>query len=305
MVQDLRMVNNFKELKTLEEIPEASHIFVFGSRKILIRTFEIGATTIMPGVDPFNAPPVFLQTKSMLKQWMIPSTKWRGVVFAYLKQTPCIFITLISALDEIRVQQLGYEWVGLRDILQKMALKSAKWVMIGAIAGQLVDWDIRHRYCGQCGLEFAFSETDLSKTCPNCTNTEFPKISPAIIIAVLRGRQILLAHNKRFAGPMYSLIAGFINPGESIEESIHREIYEEVGIRVSNLRYFGSQAWPFPDSLMIGFLADWAEGEIRCDGQEIDDARWFTPETFPSLPMTISIAREIIEWYHQTAMQSK
>jgi NAD+ diphosphatase len=128
----------------------------------------------------------------------------------------------------------------------------------------------------------------------------YPRLSPAIIVAVLKNNQILLARNKRFKLPFYSVLAGFVEPGETLEECVQREIREEVGIMTKNIRYFGSQPWPFPNSLMIAFVADYADGEITIDGSEIIDAAWFSKGELPQIPPTISIARQLIDWFTKT-----
>ena len=164
-------------------------------------------------------------------------------------------------------------------------------------AVQIVEWDRTHRFCGRCGGETEHASGERARRCRSCGYTAFPRLSPAVITAVLHEDRILLAHNHRFPEGLYSLVAGFVEPGETLEETVHREIAEEVGIRVRNVRYFASQPWPFPHSLMIGFIADYESGEIVVDGEEISDARWFTEKDLPILPPAESIARKIIEWY--------
>ncbi|MFH0966628.1 MAG: NAD(+) diphosphatase, partial [Methanobacteriota archaeon] len=131
--------------------------------------------------------------------------------------------------------------------------------------------------------------------CPSCGLITFPRLSPAIIVRITDGDRILLARSPHFPSHMYSVLAGFIEPGESLEATIHREVFEEVGVRVSDLRYFGSQPWPFPDSLMIGFTARYVSGDITCDGVEIEDAQWFTRDQMPELPGILSISRALID----------
>jgi NAD+ diphosphatase len=131
--------------------------------------------------------------------------------------------------------------------------------------------------------------------CPGCGQLHFPRVAPAVIVLVQRGREILLGRSPHFSPGVYSTLAGFVEPGESLEECVHREIAEEVGVRVTDLRYFGSQPHPFPNSLMVGFVADWLEGEIQIDPREIEDARWFDRESLPELPHPMSIARALIE----------
>jgi NAD+ diphosphatase len=146
-------------------------------------------------------------------------------------------------------------------------------------------------------METIRSRGMIAKECPCCELLIFPRISPAVIVLVERENRVLLARVKRFTSELYSVLAGFVEPGETLEEAVQREIEEEVGIRVKNIRYFGSQPWPFPDSLMIGFTAEYDSGEIEIDETEIVDAGWFDPEKLPTIPGKISIARELIDWF--------
>lgn len=162
---------------------------------------------------------------------------------------------------------------------------------------QLLYWDASHRFCGRCGAEMGPPKQEYSKTCEACELQIFPQIAPAIIIAVLKEKKLLLARNSRFPEGLYSLVAGFMEPGETIEECAVREVKEETGIEIGNIRYFGSQPWPFPHSLMIGLIGDYAGGDLLPDGVEITDARWFTPDDLPKLPGPGSISRKLIDWY--------
>jgi len=144
---------------------------------------------------------------------------------------------------------------------------------------------------------FEWEADERAKQCLRCGLTNYPRLNPAVIAAVLKGDQILLARNKRFKVPMFSVLAGFVEPGETLEACIEREILEEVGITVKNIRYFGSQPWPFPNSLMIGFVAEYAGGEITIDKQEIVEAGWFFKSNLPPVPSSISIARRLIDWF--------
>jgi NAD+ diphosphatase len=170
-------------------------------------------------------------------------------------------------------------------------------IWIAGRANQLVNWSQTHRHCGRCGQPTEDKTDERAKTCPQCGLVNYPRLSPAIIVAVLKNDRILLGRNKRFKLPFYSVLAGFVEPGETLEECVRREIREEVNISVKNIRYFGSQPWPFPDSLMIAFVADYAGGEIRTDGLEIIDAAWFTKDNLPQIPPKISIARQLIDWF--------
>jgi NAD+ diphosphatase len=192
----------------------------------------------------------------------------------------------------------GYKLEALRPLYGKLPpdlMKAARFAV------HLVHWDRITRFCGVCGAPTCEKTDERAKVCPSCKSLFYPRIAPAVIVAILNGKKILLAHNRRFTAPIYSLIAGFIEMGETAEECIQREIMEEVGLTVKNIRYFGSQPWPFPDSLMLGFTAEYAGGEVRADGEELLDAKWFCPPDMPTLPSGDSIARRIIAWYEKTA----
>jgi len=169
--------------------------------------------------------------------------------------------------------------------------------LLAGRAIQIVNWDQTNQYCGRCGHKMHTLQDERAKKCPTCGFISYPRISPAVITAVFKENEILLSHNAAFRGEMYSIIAGFIEPGETLEECAKREISEEVGIQVRNVRYFGSQPWPFPNSLMIGFTAEYESGEISVDGTEISKAGWFGVHNLPELPPKMSIAREMIDWF--------
>jgi len=171
--------------------------------------------------------------------------------------------------------------------------------LLAGKAIQIVTWDQTHQYCGRCGHQTVTIQNERVKKCPACGLMGYPRISPAVITAVLRDDKILLSHNASFIGNLHSIIAGFVDPGETLEECVEREIMEEVGIQVNNIKYFGSQPWPFPNSLMIGFTADYKSGEITIDGKEISEAGWYDVNSLPELPPKMSIAREIIDWFIQ------
>ena len=172
-------------------------------------------------------------------------------------------------------------------------------------AVHMIEWDRTTRYCGYCGMETIHARGMIAKECPCCELLIFPRISPAIIVLVERENKVLLARVKRFTSELYSVLAGFVEPGETLEEAVQREIEEEVGIRVKNIRYFGSQPWPFPDSLMIGFTAEYESGEINIDEAEIADAGWYAPGKLPTIPGKISIARQLIDWFVETRSKEK
>lgn len=178
------------------------------------------------------------------------------------------------------------------------ALWSAVPEELWAVAGkavQIVDWDRTHRFCGRCGGATERADEDRSRRCSSCGLSAYPRLAPAVITVVERGDEILLAHGTRFPAPFYSALAGFVEPGESLEGAVAREIREEVGVEVEDIRYFGSQPWPFPHSLMIGFHARWAGGDIKIDPVEIADAQFFRKDELPLIPPPISIARALID----------
>jgi NAD+ diphosphatase len=166
---------------------------------------------------------------------------------------------------------------------------------LAARAFQIVDWDRTHRFCGQCGTPTQHKAGERAKECPACGLTAYPRVSPAMMVLVVRKHELLLARAARFAPGMYSALAGFVEPGETIEDCIHREVKEEVGVEVADPVYFGSQSWAFPHSLMIAFTARYAGGELRPDRSEIEDARWFQADALPNAPPSISIARRLID----------
>jgi NAD+ diphosphatase len=161
----------------------------------------------------------------------------------------------------------------------------------------IIDWDRTHQFCSRCGTRTEIRADMCAKECSQCGLIDFPRISPAVIVLVERDKKVLLARSSRFKDELYSVLAGFVDPGETLEEAVRREVKEEVNIEVSNIRYFGSQPWPFPDSLMIAFTAQYSGGEIHVDGTEILDANWFDPDKLPTIPGKISIARALIDWF--------
>ena len=166
---------------------------------------------------------------------------------------------------------------------------------------QIVDWDRTHRFCGRCGALTQRMETERARRCTACDHANYPRIAPAVIVLVRRDDRILLARSSNFPDAFYSVLAGFVEPGESLEDTVRREIFEEVGIELRDVCYFGSQPWPFPHSLMVGFTAWHAAGEIRIDEHEIVDAGWFHVDDLPRLPGKLSIARSLIDWYIEQA----
>lgn len=197
----------------------------------------------------------------------------------------------VQAIHEVDLPE-EFEFISLREI---GTLMEEKIFLIAGRASQILNWDKNHRFCGRCGTETEDKEDEMAKVCPKCGNIMYPVICPAIIVGITKGDKILLAHNRNFKNNMYSLISGFVEAGENLESAVKREVFEEVGIKVKNIRYYKSSSWPFPNSLMLGFFAEYDSEEIKVDGIEITDARWFTKDSFPdNLPKKYSLARKII-----------
>ncbi len=165
---------------------------------------------------------------------------------------------------------------------------------IAGRAFQIVHWDRTHRFCGCCGAPTVLHEGERARLCVRCNLLAYPRISPAIMVLITRGRELLLLRSPNFPPGIYSALAGFVEPGETLEQTVVREVREEVGIEVKNLRYFGSQPWPFPHSLMIAFSAEYASGDVTPDGREVESANWYDIDQLPPLPFPASIAHRLI-----------
>ncbi|WP_028534457.1 NAD(+) diphosphatase [Paludibacterium yongneupense] len=182
-------------------------------------------------------------------------------------------------------------WLGLREALllhdfpMQQALSRARLLTL---------FDRQHRFCGACAAPLLDNGHDMGKRCPHCDTLYYPKVSPAMMVLIVRGRELLLARGPHFAEGVYSALAGFVEAGETLEQCVHREAHEEVGVHIESLRYAGSQQWPFPHSLMLAFTADYAGGEVVAQEEEIEDARWFDIDALPPLPSKISLAHWLI-----------
>ena len=197
-----------------------------------------------------------------------------------------------SVEDETAVGD-DYCWVGLRaswDYLPR------EWYKRAGKAFQLVHWDRNSRYCPACGRPLSF-HTLISKYCDSCRQEYYPVITPAIIVLIRRGEEVLLVHARNFKGSFHGLVAGFLEVGETLEQCVCREVYEETGLRIRNLTYFGSQPWPYPSGLMVGFFADYDSGTIKLQDDELSAGSFFTKENLPELPQKLSIARRMIDWW--------
>jgi NAD+ diphosphatase len=262
-------------------IPENALCFLFREQKLLTKKEEdrylIPQSRDLKALDPRPEPLYFLGS---------------------LEGRPCY----AGEMPTSKSPPATFALKGIRSLFGRLR---EPLIGVAGLAGQLILWDRNHRFCGRCGLPTEDKADERAKICPECGLVNYPRLSPAVIVAVVRDDRILLANSQRFPGKFYSVLAGFVEPGETLEECIQREIQEEVNIQVKNIRYFGSQPWPFPDSLMIAFIAEYAGGEINLDPSEIADAGWFSADNLPPIPSKISIARQLIDWFTENRTQSK
>lgn len=205
-----------------------------------------------------------------------------------LAGTPCF----AQLLGDGESAPEGTDPIALRQLFG--ALPDDDFAIAGRALG-ITAWDRDHRFCGRCGTSTERSAIERVRTCTRCGHGSYPRLSPAIIALIERDGRALLARNARFPLPFFSTLAGFVEVGESLEAAVAREIHEEAGIAITDIRYFGSQPWPFTGSLMIGFTARWAGGDIVAAPSEIADADWFSPDALPRIPPKLSIARELID----------
>ena len=197
-----------------------------------------------------------------------------------------------AELDEHVKELGGMQFVGLRQLYNRL---DERQFSLAGLAKQVVAWDSTHQFCGRCGVKTLGLPNERAKRCPQCRLVNYPRLSPAVIVSIERGHELLLARANHFSTHLYSVLAGFVEPGETLEQAVEREVREEVDLRIKNVRYFGSQPWPFPNSLMVAFTADYAAGTIHIDPKEISEARWFAADNFPQIPDKISIARRLID----------
>ena len=185
----------------------------------------------------------------------------------------------------------GWATLGLRDLF---GMVDGTLAALSGRALQIIDWERNHQFCSRCGTPMKARTDERARACPACRFTTYPLVSPAVMVLITRGRELLLARKSVWPPGRYSAIAGFVEPGEMLEDTVARETLEEVGVEVTNLQYFGSQPWPFPHSLMVAFTAEYAGREVKPDGVEIEEAAWFDAEALPNLPPSVSISRRLI-----------
>ena len=200
------------------------------------------------------------------------------------------------SIDAPITNQERYEMCGLRPSFYKLSkelyLKAGK-------CQEILYWDKNTQFCGICGAPMKL-HTDISKRCTNCGKEVWPQLATAIIVLIHRGDDVLLVHARNFKGDFYGLVAGFVETGETLEEAVRREVMEETGLTITNLRYFGSQPWPYPCGLMVGFNADYVSGEVHLQRSELSKGAWFNKNNLPTIPEKLSIARKLLDnWLNE------
>lgn len=219
--------------------------------------------------------------------WQVRRRQFLG----YWHEQPCFALEIDEVED---VDPMQYQRGSLYHVLGRV---DEQLFALAGRASQLLDWERDHQYCGRCGARMVADKAERAMRCEPCETINYPRIAPCVIVLVTRGEELLLARNVNFPRPMYSTLAGFIEAGESAEETLVREVREEVGVDVGAPRYFQSQSWPFPNQLMLGFFAEYAGGDIVCEPGEIADARWFHYRELPMIPPASSISGQLIRHY--------
>ncbi len=192
-----------------------------------------------------------------------------------------------------------YEMCGLRATYNKLPHELYQ---IAGKCQEILYWDANTRFCGVCGGPMKM-HTEISKRCTHCGKEIWPLLATAIIVLIRREDKVLLVHARNFRGKFFGLVAGFVETGETLEEAVVREVHEEVGIKIKNIRYFASQPWPYPCGLMVGFTADYVSGELHLQRSELDDAGWFDRDHLPPVPDKMSIARQLIDsWLEESSI---
>lgn len=263
------------EIDLEAEPTESALVFAFHEGRLLVRRREDGA-----------APATYGEVAAVLDDSVA------RIFLGRLDGRACFAIPLAAEPEA----PPGYAFAGLRELFGQLEEP------IHGVAGcafQIVEWYLAHAFCGRCGSQTELAANERARGCPSCGATYFPRINPAVIMLVEREGKMLLARNKLFRGPFYSCLAGFVEPGETLEEAVAREVREEVGIEVEGIAYFASQPWPFPSQLMVGFTARHLSGEILVQDSEIVDAAWFGPDELPQLPGRFSLARHLVDGFLQ------
>ena len=235
--------------------------------------------------DPAAENPCLLSGAAV--RWLAPPLV-REEFLGHWRDQPCFARELDASLA---LDHHGYR---VDDLFQLLGRVDEDLFALTGRARQLLDWQRDNAFCGRCGAAMERHSSEVAMRCEPCDGMVYPRIAPCIIVLVSRGEQLLLARNSNFPARMFSTLAGFVEAGETVEQCLHREVREEVGVEVDTIRYFKSQSWPFPNQLMLGFHARYRGGEIVCADGEIAEARWFRPDQLPDTPPTYSISGQLI-----------
>ena len=261
--------------------------FLFCGSRLLVHVDEEGAAQI-----PFAVSPADMGITAVPQGPLV-----RRQYLGFFDRERLIHVYSGELLEDYEAPE-GMALEGLRRLYGRLP-EALFWMAGRAI--QIVNWDRTHQFCSRCGAPTRTEDHERAKRCPECHFTTYPRLAPAIIVLVEKhaddANYMLLARNNRFPPGLYSVLAGFVEPGETLEACVRREVHEEVGIDVKNIRYFGSQPWPFPHSLMIAFTAEYAGGELALEEEEITEAGWFTVDDMPQVPPPLSISRQLIDWF--------
>jgi len=266
------------------ESPGEGHWFVFRGDQLLV---EMGPLERPSDDLRVKARPAWARLPVRGQAWL-GSTTQRILYLGELNRRQC----WAADVPKDAAAPEGMSFEGLRTLFT--VLEDAHFALAGR-ALQLVEWDRTHQFCGRCGSRTEAHREERVRVCPSCKLSAYPRVAPAVMALVRREKEVLLARSPHFPPGMYSALAGFVEPGESLEQCLAREVAEEVGVRIANPRYFASQSWPFPHSMMIAFICDWVSGDIKRQEAEIEEAKWFEVLQLPKLPSKISIARKLID----------
>jgi NAD+ diphosphatase len=245
--------------------------FIFNEDKLLIDTKNKNKIPLTKNLQEYHISPI------------------RTIYLGKLENYPCY-------AAEVEPNTLAPQKMTFENLRSAYKCLDENIYLLAGRAIQIINWDKNHQFCGKCGTPTQNRDHEMAKICPKCGFMSFPRLSPAVITAIIKNDKILMAKHA-YRENMYGLIAGFVEPGETLKECVERETMEEVGLKVKNIKYFGSQPWPYPHSLMIGFTAEYRSGKIKVDGKEITEARWFSSGEIPRSPSKMSIASELIDWF--------
>ena len=247
--------------------------FVFYKDQLLLEKKENGTFALPYG----EIPPITIKEKTTVH------------TITTLEGKTCKSFSLSSPFEE----SAQYVMTGLRASYDYLPLSHYQ---AAGKAHEILHWDRNSRFCSACGTPME-QQTPIMKKCPECGNEMYPPVSTAIIVLIRKGKEILLVHARNFRGTFHGLVAGFLETGETLEQCVEREVMEETRLKVKNITYFGSQPWPYPSGLMVGFIADYESGEIKLQADELSSGAFYSKDNLPEIPRKLSIARKLIDWW--------